>query len=146
MEIGVHLHVLMWMYFHFSTEMASVSQPPSRESLSPEPSRSTGSMTSSSSVQPVSKKRKTSRGGDDVDDIIIKSLKGIEERRQEKRSWQVEDEAELFGCLVASTLRRLSGRQQASARLKIQQLLMDIEFPDESYFPQDSDAYSANYQ
>ena len=65
-------------------------------------------MTSSSLVQPVSKKRKTSRGGDDVDDIIIKSLKGIEERRQEKRSRQVEDEAELFGRLVASTLRRLS--------------------------------------
>ena len=146
MEIDVHLHVLMWMYFRFSTEMASVSQPPSRESLSPEPSRSTGSMTSSSSVQPVSKKRKTSRGGDDVDDMIFKSLKGIEERRQEKRSRQVEDEAELFGRLVASTLRRLSGRQQASAKLKIQQLLMDIEFPDESHFPQDSDAYSANYQ
>lgn len=80
-----------------------------------------------------------------MDEMIVRTLRGIEERRQEKRTQQVEDEAELFGRLVASTLRRLSARQQAMAKLKIQQLLIDIEFPDEHYFPPPPDQYSVNY-
>jgi len=39
-----------------------------------------------------------------------------------------EDEFESFGRSVAATLRRLQPRLQAEAKVKIQQLLLDLEF------------------
>ena len=59
--------------------------------------------------------------------MIISSLKSISEKREQRR----DDEDELFGRQVAATLRRLTSRQKAQAKLRIQQTLVDVEFPDE---------------
>ena len=75
--------------------------------------------------EPPSKKRKT-KNSDEVETIIVRTLKRIEERRAER---QVEDEEELFGRQIAATLRRLNCRQKAMVKLIFQQVLMDIEFP-----------------
>ena len=65
-----------------------------------------------------------------MDEYIIQSLKSLEERRAQRQVGQ-EDEDELFVRQVAATLRRLANRQKAMTKLRIQQFLVDAEFPDE---------------
>lgn len=85
--------------------------------------------TSSNPHQPA-KKRKISKG-DELDEAILKSLKDIQERNAQQREQQ-ETEEELFGKQVAAVLRRLTARQKAIAKLHIQQILTEIEFPDQA--------------
>ena len=53
--------------------------------------------------QPPSKKRRSMKG-DDIDDMLINSIKTIQERRQEKHSRQLNEETH-FGLQVAETLK-----------------------------------------
>ena len=73
--------------------------------------------------QPPKKRKKGKNGYDELDDLLIRNLKYIEERR--------DGEEELYARQVAATLRRLTKRQQAIAKLRIQGVLLDIEFPEE---------------
>lgn len=72
------------------------------------------------------KKRKISC----VDHAILRCLKHFDEKQP-----RVLDEEELFGMHIAAVLRRLTNRQKAMARLKIQQVLTDVEFPETSLPP-----------
>ena len=67
---------------------------------------------------------------------IVNSLKGLNQK-------QVSDEEELFGKHVAAVLRRLPNREKAMAKLQIQQVLTNIEFPPP---PNDHSAVYHNYQ
>ena len=73
---------------------------------------------------PPSKKRKSIRGGDSVDESVLKRLINSQER-------QKQDEDQMFGLQVAATLRRLTNRQKADAKLRIQQVLLEVEFPND---------------
>ena len=73
--------------------------------------------------QPPKKRKKGKKGCDELDDLLIRNLKEIEERRY--------DEEELYARQVAATLRRLTKRQQAVAKLRIQGVLLDVEFAEE---------------
>ena len=66
-----------------------------------------------------------------MDEAIIKSLKDLEERRTRREV----DENESFGRHIGAVLRRFSPRQQAQARLRIEQVLIDVEFPDDAHTP-----------
>ena len=70
------------------------------------------------------KKRKVTKS-DEVDDYILRSLKDIEEKQAQRQ----DDEDELYGRQVAATIRRFTNREKALAKLRIQQVLLDIEFP-----------------
>lgn len=72
--------------------------------------------------QSVTKKRKTSS----MDQAIMKCLKHLDEKQPPRTL----DEEELFGMHIAAVLRRLTNRQKSMARLKIEQVLTDVEFPD----------------
>ena len=51
-------------------------------------------------------------------------------KKSRKRSKQrQDDEDELYGRQVAATIRRFTNREKALAKLRIQQVLLDIEFP-----------------
>ena len=105
-------------------------------------SRATSVDTSVSSLekQPPTQRRKGCKG-DDVDAVIIQSLKGSQERWAQKVTQEEEgkslmnDEEGHFGMQVAATLRRLTPRQKAIAKLRIDQVLVDVEFPAEPYPP-----------
>ena len=101
--IQLYITPMCTILFYFSTLDVSATQ---QVSPSPEHSLSGASIASSSLFQPPSRKRTASKS-EELDKLIVKSLQEIEERRQEKRARQIEDEAELFGRLVASSLRRL---------------------------------------
>lgn len=60
-----------------------------------------------------------------MDDAILKCLKVLDERKQRSL-----DEEELFGSHIAAILRRFNKKQKAIARLRIQEVLVDVEFPD----------------
>lgn len=53
--------------------------------------------------------------------------------KRKKARTEDDIEEELFGKTVAATLRRFSLRQRAVAKMRIQTMLLDIEFPDEAY-------------
>ena len=53
-----------------------------------------------------------------------------------------EDEDGLFGRQLAATLRRFPSHQKAVAKLRIQQLLMDIEFGPEVFYNATPSSYS----
>ena len=63
-------------------------------------------------------------------EYIVQSLKSIEDRRAQRQVVS-DDEDVLFGRQIAATLHRLTSRQKAVAKLRIQQVLIDVEFPDE---------------
>ena len=74
---------------------------------------------------PLKRKRKDNRASEqEVDNLLFKNLMALEEPSMQ------DDEEELFGRQVAIILRRLTARQRAQAKLKIQSLLVETEFPD----------------
>ena len=77
------------------------------------------------------KKKKISKD-DEIGECIMQSLKSIEENRRALAQNQEEDEDQLFGRHIAVTLCRLTSRQKAMAKLRIQQVLIDVEFPEET--------------
>ena len=62
-------------------------------------------------------------------------LTGKELRERPAARSAVIDEQEIFAKHVSAILRRFTPRQQAQARLQIEQVLVDIEFPEESATP-----------
>ena len=103
------------------------------ESAVPSPSTSISDQSSAPSTstphQPA-KKRKINKG-DEIDEAILRSLKDIKERYSEQQQ-EIETEEALFGRQVAAVLHRLAPRQKAVAKLRIQQILTDAEFPDKA--------------
>ena len=95
--------------------------------------QSTSSLDSDGYKQPA-KKRKVHKG-DDVDDAIIQTLKSIQERNAQQdevdKQAQILDEEAHFGNQVAATLCRFTTRQKAIAKLQIDQVLVNVEFPPE---------------
>ena len=81
--------------------------------------------------QPVAKKRKVNKL-DDPNTFILKNVPDIQERRSSKA--EVADSEAHFGSHVAATLRRLEPRQRAMAKLQIDQVLLNAEFPCEPNF------------
>ena len=131
-----NLYIIIY-YFKYSIVELDVTTP--SQSSSPS-SRVTSVDTSVSSLekQPPTKRRKGCKG-DDVDAVIIQSLKGIQERwpqketQEEERKSLMNDEEGYFGMQVAATLRRLTSRQKAIAKLRIDQILVDVDCPAEPY-------------
>lgn len=80
------------------------------------------------SSSPATDGRQTDTISKQVNQAILKSLKTIEETVQEHQK-VIEDEDELFGKQVAMVTRRLDSKQKATAKLRIQQVFLDIEFP-----------------
>ena len=80
----------------------------------------------------ISKKKKKISKDDEIDECIIQSLKSIEENRRALAQKQEEDDDQLFGRQIAITLHRLTTKQKAIAKLRIQQVLIDVEFPEET--------------
>ena len=82
---------------------------------------------------PVKRKRKAS--SNDVDDALLLLSKTALERRllkdkkeAEKQAWPKNPETN-YGLEVAETLNRFTPRQKSLAKLRIQQVLFEIEFP-----------------
>ena len=63
-----------------------------------------------------------------MDEVILGSLWDLHERRSRRG---VADEQELFGQHIAAVLRGFNCRQ-VQARLRIEQVLIDVEFPEDS--------------
>ena len=83
---------------------------------------------------PPKKRKKGNRGNDDLDELLIKNMQHMQQR--------IDDEDAMFGRQVAATLRRLTNRQKAIAKLRIHGVLLDTEFP-EQFTPQPSTLYSS---
>ena len=95
-------------------------------SLSSEPILTPASR--SSSPPPArSQKRKRAENAEDGDKALIQSLNRIQESARERRQ-QKEDLDINFGLEAAGRLKRLTPRQNALAKLQIQQVLFDTEF------------------
>ena len=82
-----------------------------------------------SPTEPPHAKKKKVEKGSEVDEVILGSLRDLHERRSRRG---VADEHELFGQHIAAVLRGFNRRQQVQARLRIEQVLIDVEFPEDS--------------
>ena len=58
---------------------------------------------------PPKKRKKGNRGNDDLDELLIKNMQHMQQR--------IDDEDAMLGRQVAATLRRLTNRQKAIAKL-----------------------------
>ena len=72
-------------------------------------------------LAPRPKRRRTSEDKDN-DKLLLDAILARPDNPR------LEDEFESFGRSVGATLRRLEPRLQAEAKVKIQQLLLDVEF------------------
>ena len=138
MKFGTYTHQSFYNYSVVEAVDGGVLSPISRSvsrSVSP---------ASSIMHQPVPKKRRCSNKADAaMDEVIIRSLKGIEDRqaKRDHRPETVDGEGH-YGSHVAATLRKLTPKQQAIARLQIDQVLLNVEFPcDPSYPPPPTDFF-----
>ena len=78
-------------------------------------------------------KRKRKGSSSDVDDTLLLLSKAALERRLLKDRREVEkprNPETNYGLEVAETLNRFTPRQRSLAKLRIQQILFEIEFPD----------------
>lgn len=76
-------------------------------------------------------KKKFRRGNDDIiDKMLMQNLSQMNKAN--------DDEEELYGRQVAATLRWFTNRQKTLAKLRIQSVLIDVEFLDKEqhYMPQ----------
>lgn len=84
---------------------------------------------------PMKRKRKRKGSSNDVDDALLLLLKTALERRLLKDKREAEKQAvpqnpeTNYGLEVAETLNRFTPRQRSLAKLRIQQVLFEIEFP-----------------
>lgn len=85
-------------------------------------------------MQLLAKGKKRSRS-DDVDELLINSISMLQENKRRKKELNEEGH---FGYQVAATLRRFSPRQKAVAKLRIDQVLLDIELTPEQFFTPNS--------
>lgn len=76
------------------------------------------------------KRKNSSQKRDEVEELMITELKEIQERRTAK---ELTDDEGYFGQHVAATLRKFNDRQKAIAKIQIEQLLVNIEFPSDPY-------------
>ena len=123
------MSTLQWLLI-FHCPLVSTSPCHTEESNSSHPS--IDFPTTSTPYQPH-KKRKVTKS-DEVDELILRSLKGIEDKQAQRQ----DDEDELYGRQVAATMQCFTNREKALAKLHIQQVLLDIEFPAEHPHPQHS--------
>ena len=101
---------------------SSQSSPPSRaQSMD---------LSASFSTQPPAKRRKSSRS-EDIDELFVRSINMLQEKRKKKEEL---DEEGHFAHHAAGTLRRFNSRQKAIAKLRIEQVLVDVEFAQDNYF------------
>ena len=71
----------------------------------------------------------------EVDENILKRQKEIGEAREKRSRDQRVGDADHFSKQVASTQRRLPFRKQVMAKIRIQQMLYNIEFCEEESVP-----------
>lgn len=74
---------------------------------------------------------------DDVEEAVLEHLK---ERAEDRKRRQQETDDDYFGRHIAGVLKRLPSRAKAIARLKIEQVLLEAEFPE----PQTQPTYPKN--
>ena len=84
-------------------------------------------------------KRKQKSTASDVDDALIMLSKTAVERRKRKDKREAEKQAmprnpeTNYGLEIAKTLNRFTPQQKSLAKLRIQQVLFEIEFPQDMY-------------
>lgn len=104
-------------------------------SFSPSLSESSASVSTSCSnhTTPSAKNKKKGRENI-VEDAILRSLNDISERRESRRE-VVEVEEDFFArhTCMAAILRRLPQQKRALAKIRVQQMLFEIEFSDSEF-------------
>ena len=70
----------------------------------------------------IGKKRKCIAPTDEVDLETLRQLKGLDKPQKEV------DEEDLYSQSVAATLRNMTSEQRAMAKIKIQQILYEIQY------------------
>lgn len=90
---------------------------------------------------PSAKKRKAKQ--EDIDELLVKSLYSLQDSKKAKTEQM--DEEEHYGQQIAHSLRRLNPRQKALAKIKIQELLFNIEFNPDPPAPTPYNSTESNY-
>ena len=77
-----------------------------------------------------------------MDELLVKSLQSLQENKKAKRDV---DEEGHYGEQIAATLRRFTVRQKALAKMKIQEVLFNVEFNSEPTPPNSYANQTMNY-
>ena len=108
-----------------TSDFASPTMSSPQSSVSPSPRRN--------DLPPAKKQRITK---EKVDEAVLQLSKSFVERQKQKERREAEKRSEVrrnpegnYGMEVAQTLNRFNPHQRALAKMKIQQLLFEIEFP-----------------
>ena len=74
------------------------------------------------------------KGKNEVDDALLALARNAQERRlmRERKEAEKRNPETNYGLEIAETLNRFTPYQKALAKLKIQQVLLEIEFPNSS--------------
>ena len=110
------------------------------ESELPTPTESRCSTASPKSVPERSQKRK--RNEDPLDELLLESIREM----KEKRAAKIPPSKNTSFCMeIAQRLDRMSDRQSAMAKLKILQIITDMEYPPDPEQYSQSMPYSSMY-
>ena len=96
------------------------------------PSVSNASFMSHSEKQPWAKYKRTNSEFEEVDKAMLKTVDCLQKSivaRQQKINNESDDEDRLFSLSLVATLKRLGPREKAIAKMQMQQVLFNLEFP-----------------
>ena len=146
-KITVFLWYIMIVYFLFLCSMVAADVDPSvcdtpaavgRSTSNVTPSPSTSSRPPRPSPRELQhRKRPRSSQDEDIDTAIIEGFCESRERWEKRVKDKTEQNPDMhFGRDVGERLYRMTPRQKALAKVRIQQVLLEVEFPSEQYYQQ----------
>ena len=112
--------------------------PRTSRSVTPTPSTSSSGPSKSSSRDTQHRKRQQNSRGEEIDMAILEGLKEARTRREKKSEAEHNNPDCYFGKVVGERLYRMTPHQSAIAKVRIQQVLLEIEFPNEQQYYQHS--------
>lgn len=89
-------------------------------------------------LEPSPKRRRRGSNNEVDDALLLLSRSAIErqimqDKKEAEKNAPPPNPETNYGLEIAETLHRFTPRQRALAKLRIQQVLLEVEFPDEAY-------------
>ena len=153
------LYISIYKYVQFCYSMADAGVDPSTptgpsRSVSPCPTAAASSRSTATPASPIpqprsQKRKRVQTREEDLDQALLQDILDSRERRRGKSAETPKNPEVHFGLEIAERLNQMTPRLKAVAKMRIQQVLLEVEFPEPTMpppSPSQTTGFYSNYQ